>query len=1016
MNVVRACRKNSYTVLLLTAFLTVGGLWALFRLPSNIYPRLNFPRIVILAHSGVLSPQTMLVTVTRPLEEAAMTVEGVRRVQSKTIRGASQIFVMFQPGMDMRYALQLMQAQIGAARGALPPDTTVSVDRVMPTVYPVLSFILNGNVPDADLRDDALYVLRPMFTRIPGVGMVEVQGSDVREVSVVVHPQQALSHRLSLVNIADRLRATNDVTSVGWPPLGYRQYLLLSTGKYLDLGQIRDTVVATENGTPIRLGEIADVRFGSEDPRLLVYGNGRPAALLNISRQPGGNILQLAAQAKALAAHLGSAIPKTLHLSVVYDLAEFVQESISNVRDAVLLGAILAVLILFLFLRDARTTLIAATTLPLSVIGAFFFVRMFHGSLNLMSLGGMAIAIGLVIDDAVVIVENIYRHLGLGEGPDLGSENAVRELLAAVVGSTATVLAVFLPLGLLKGVVGEFFSSLCLALGVAVLLSLVYALTVIPLLSVRYLSHQTHQAHAEKLIGPINRVYERMVRWALGHRVLVLAVTVASLALAAFLYTTLKTGFLPRMDEGGYVLDYITPPGTSLDETNRMLHKIEVRIAEMPETAAFSRRTGAEMGLYATEPNTGDILVKLKPASRRSRSTQQVIDAMRAWCDRNVSGVDVEFTQVLQDMIDDMEGTRAPIEVKLFGSDQQELERLAAEIGPRIEAIPGIVDFRGPVRGNPEIVFHVDPVAAGRIGLTVAQVSQQAQAGLFGMTSTQFLQGDHTIGIRVRYPDWFRYNYADILQFPVVGADRQIVPLSAVARVRQIQGETSLKRENERLMVDLTAQLELLDLGSAVRRVQKVMNGVHLPVGYTYVLGGQYESQQNSFHDLLSVLALAIAAVFAVLVIEFRRFGPALIMLSAAPLSLVGVFAMLKVTGTALNVSSFMGIILMVGLVVKNGIILFDYVHKLWEGQGMPLGEALVEAGKIRVRPILMSTLATLFGLLPLSLGIGAGAALQKPLALAVIGGLMVSTFATLLVMPVLYSLFAGETPRKAAP
>ncbi|HEY2109382.1 MAG TPA: efflux RND transporter permease subunit [Candidatus Acidoferrales bacterium] len=1021
MNIVAFCRRNNYALYLLTAFLTIAGLVAIFQLPSNIYPELNFPRIVVLAHSGDLSPETMLLTVTRPLEESASTVQGFRRVRSKTIRGNTEISVLFNPDMDMQYALQLIQARISEARSSLPADMEIQVERISPAVFPVLSLILNGNVPDADLHDDAFYILKPIFSRVPGVGIIQVQATDTREVSVIVDPQKMLAHRLSLVEISAELKATNQVNSVGRLSKDYSQYLLLTTSQFTSLDDIRNTVVAIENGVPIRVSDVAEVRDGVEDRTTLITGNGQPAALINISRQIGGNILQLASEIRTQIRDLGSAIPKTLRISVVYDLAEFVSESIGSVRDAILIGAILAVLILFGFLRDARTTLVAAVSLPLSVIGTFFFLKAFGGTLNLMSLGGLAIAIGLIIDDAVVVIENIYRHLGLGEAPSVAAETGTSELLRAVIGSTATTLVVFLPLGLLKGFVGDFFSALSVTLSISILLSLVYAITLIPLLSQRFLSSQTHRAESAHFIEPVNRVYERAVRWALKHRGIVAGATIVTVILGVLLFLNLQTGFLPEMDEGGYVLDYRTPPGTSLDETNRILTEVERRIAAMPETASFSRRTGAEMGLFATEQNKGDVLVKMKPlchwprtwfgcpASNRRRSTDEVINDLRAQITQDIPGLDVEFVQILQDMLGDLEGSPEPVEIKLFGNNTQVLEHLAGEIQPRLEKIKGLVDFVGISKGNPEIVFSLNPALAGRAGLTPEQVSQQVIAGLLGISETQFRQADRTIGIRLRFPDSFRGDYSSVRQFPLVTPSKQILPLSSIAQVEEVRGENQLQRENQRLMVTLTARLQDLDLGTAIREVANVIKQTSFPLNTSYEIGGQYESQQSSFHDLLFVLGLALGVVFIVLVIQFRSLGPALIILSAAPLSLLGVFVMLFVTGTALNVSSFMGIILMVGLVVKNGIILFEYVHKLLEEEKLPLDEALIAAGKIRIRPILMTTLATLFGLLPLALGLGSGAELQKPLALAVIGGLLLSTFITLLVMPVLYSLLVSR-------
>jgi CzcA family heavy metal efflux pump len=857
------------------------------------------------------------------------------------------------------------------------------------------------------MRDYAFYILRPLFTRVQGVGNVEVQATQTREVSVIADPQKLLSHRLSLVDIADRLKATNEITSVGRLPKDYLQYLVLTTGQFTNLDQIRNTVVAVEANTPIYLRDVAEVRDGVDDPKILITGNGEDAALISVSRQIGGNIIQIVDDLKAYKDSVASSgtIPKTLRLSVVYDLAEFVHESIANVRDAVLIGAALAIVILFVFLREGRTTLIAATSLPLSVIGTFFFMMIFNGTLNLMSLGGLAIAIGLIIDDAVVIIENIYRHLGAGESPDKAAEEGTRELLSAVVGSTATTLVVFLPLGLLKGFVGDFFRALCMTLGVSVLLSLIFALSLIPLLSQRFLTLKAHRPSSDRFIEPVNRAYERAVRWSLGHRWIVAGVTVLMVACGVFMYTRLESGFLPEMDEGGYVLDYWMPPGTSLAQTDLVLRQIEQKVKKMDETDSFSRRTGAEMGLFVTQQNRGDILVKLKPRSERKRSCDEVINDIRAQVEQSHPEMVFEFSQILQDMLGDLQGTPEPVEVKLFGNNMQDLEKVADEIAPKLQKLDGIVDFKTVQKGNPEIVYHVDPAAAGRAGLTVDQVAAQVGAGLLGLTETSLRQADRTIDIRVRFPDSFRYNYESIRQFPIVTPTKQVIPLASLAQVEQIRGESELSRENQRLMVALTARLENRDLGSAIKEVQNLMSGIHMPEGATYEIGGQYESQQESFKELLTVLGLALAAVFTVLVAQFRQFLPALIILSAAPLALVGVFGMLVATATPLNVSSLMGIILMVGLVVKNGIILFEYVQKLLEEERLPLDEALIKAGRIRVRPILMTTLATLFGLLPLALGLGSGAELQKPLALAVIGGLLLSTFITLLVIPVFYSL-----------
>jgi CzcA family heavy metal efflux pump len=1002
MNLVRACRNNSRAVFLLTGALTVAGIFALFRLPSNIYPELNFPRIVVLVHAGDLSPDTMLLTITRPIEEQVSTVLGMRRVRSRTIRGGAEISVFFADNMDMQQALQLVQARVNEARGSLPPDTEIEVERLSPTVWPILSLVLNGNVPDADLRDYAVYNLRPAFSRVPGVARVEVDATDTREISVIVDPQRALAHRLSLPDIADRLKATNTVASVGRLDANYQQFLVLTNSQFKGLEDIANTVIGGDSGNAVRLKDVADVREGTADRRTLVTGNGKPAAIVNVTRQIGGNINSVSQQVKEIAFHSPNLIPNTLHLTTVYDLAEFVRESMASVRDAILIGSLLAVVVLYIFLRNASITTVAAISLPLTVAGTFFFVKLLGGTLNLMSLGGMAIAIGLVIDDAVVIVENIYRHIGEGESADEAAEKGTQELLGPVIGSTLTTVVVFLPLGFLQGAVGEFFVALSITLTAAVLLSLLFALTVVPLLAEYLLAKSSFQHSSARFIEPVNRLYERGIRWALGRRLIIVAVTAGMILVAYFAYRNVGSGFLPEMDEGGFVLDYLTPPGTSLSETDSLVRQMEAKVDKLPEKSAYSRRTGAELGLFATEQNKGDILVKLKPDSQRKRDIEEIMSDLRAQITKSIAGVHVEFVQILQDMLGDLEGSPEPVEIKIFGNSTEELNRVATDLGAKVQNVKGIVDYKGPQQGNPELVIEVDPALAAHVGLTVAQVADQLQAGLLGDTTTDFRLSDRLIPIRVRYPDTFRGQENNIRQYPILAGNKQVVLLESLAKVGTVRGQNELLRENQRLMVVLTARLENRDLGGAITDVKRVLAEYKFPVGYTYEIGGQYESQQSSFHDLLSVLGLALAAVFVVLVIQFRAFLPALVIISAAPLSLIGVFLLLLITGTPLNVSSFMGIILMVGLVVKNGIILFEYYERL-HGT-MSVTNALVQAGRIRLRPILMTTLCTLFGLLPLALGIGSGAELQKPLAIAVIGGLTVSTIITLVVIPVFYS------------
>jgi multidrug efflux pump subunit AcrB len=505
--------------------------------------------------------------------------------------------------------------------------------------------------------------------------------------------------------------------------------------------------------------------------------------------------------------------------------------------------------------------------------------------------------------------------------------------------------------------------------------------------------------------------YQSWLSRAIHRPLVVVVLTVVVAGVGLLFYSRLETGFLPEMDEGGYVIDYVTPAGTALAETDAMLSRVETILKSVPEVQGFTRRTGTELGLFATEQNSGDFVVRLKPQRERTRSSEEIISEQRARFAREVPGVEIEFVQLLSDMLGDLEGNPEPIEVKLFGDDLPTLLNVAGDVTSKMKSIDGLVDIVGPRLGNPELQVLIDSTRAARAGLTPDDITSQLAAGMLGSVATSVRRGDRLVDLRVRYPDKYRFDAAWVQDFPLTSQDGQVVPLQSTAAVRFIEGSAQLYREDLKQMLPITARLEGRDLGSAVGDLRQLLNAQRLPLGITYEIGGQYESQQRSFQSLLLVAALALLLVFALLVAQFRQFAAAVVIMSAAPLSLVGAFGLLLVTGTPLNVSSFMGVILLIGLIVKNGIILVDYAQALAD-RGAEWHEALVRAGGVRLRPILMTTLCTLFGLLPLALGLGPGAEMQRPLAIAVIGGLSVSTLVTLLFVPAVLAL-AG--PRRMA-
>jgi len=997
VNVAAAAQRHSRAAALVAAALVVGGIIAALALPSSIYPPLQFPRIVIVVHAGTLPPDTMMLTVTRPIEEAVMSVPGIRRVRSRSIRGAAEVSAQFAASTDMIVALQQVQNRIAEISGDLPMDSQIQVERMTPEVFPVFILSMTGALPTADLFDYATYVMKTELARVAGAGTIEVLSSDTREVEVVLDPAKLTAADLTVVDVSDTLNAQNTLMPVGRFQQSGLQHLALASGLWKSLDDIANAPLLVKNGATIRVRDIGTVTPGAPDRTLLVTGNGRDAVSVSIAQQIGANILDLKAGVDATLASIAKVLPAGIRITRVYDLAEFVEESIASVRDAILIGGLLAVVVLLVFLRDWRLTMIAAITLPMAVIPTFVFLWVFGGTINLMSLGGLAVAIGLVIDDAVVVVENIHRRAGEGGDSVVG---AVQQLMAPLVSSTLTTVVVFAPLGLLSGVPGQFFRALSLSLSVAVLISLALSITVVPLMARWATSHHTP---AGEWHGRIEGAYERMLGWMVGSPALSIAVALLLAVLTVGLFYSVGTGFFPAADEGGFVLDYLTPEGSALAETDRQVKEIEKLLSDTPEVASYSRRTGSELGLFATAQNTGDILVRLKPRNQRSRSSEDVIEELRDKLHDAVPLVDIEFVQLLQDMLGDLEGNPEPIEVKIFGSDPTVLADLADPIEEMLNKVRGVVDVVGVQKGNPEVTWTVDPVAAERYGLTIAQVSDQLAGNWLGEVATDLRLADRRVPVRVRLPDAYRFDPNWLPHTLIRSSEGKLIPVSEVAHMQRANGQGELKRENLRLMASITGRLEGRDMGSAVAEIRSHLDTMRLPIGYTYEIGGQYQAQQQSFRELLMVFALAVILVFTILVFQFNAWTPTILILLAAPLSLGGALLLLLLTGTDLNISSAMGLILLVGLVVKNGIMLLDFSEKLHE-QGEPLDRAIAHAGRIRLRPILMTTFCTLFGLLPLALGLGAGAELQKPLALAVIGGLSLSTPVTLLVVPGLYA------------
>jgi multidrug efflux pump subunit AcrB len=984
-------------LLLGCGLLVAAGGVAWMSLPTGLYPELSFPRIAVAATLPDATAELVRTNLTRPLEEALLPVLGVRRVRSRTIRGATEVSAWFDANQDMVVALQLVQARLAEIRPELPAAAQITAERVTPTSFPVFTVNVDGPLSVEKLRDIALFQLRPALSRVPGVGPVTVTAGAARELSVEVDPLRAEAAGLDAETVARRVADAVRIETVGRLDRAHQRAALVVRGAGITaLGEL---VVGGDATHPVRLAQVATIREGGSDPHLAVASPRGPAVVLSIARRPGGDVVALDHALFAEIARLAREVPPGVRLEPVYRQAPLVEAAAASVRDAIIIGTLLSSVIVAFFLargRRLRATALAALTIPASLAGACLALALRHDSLNVMSLGGMAIAVGLVIDDAVVMLEAIDAELDTGIPPRAAVERAVGRLLGPILSTTLTTVVVFAPLGAISGVVGTFFGSLALSLSAAVLVSLGLALFVLPPLAARWPSHEPDGGESR-----IGAAYERALRWTLARRKRALAgaaAFVVAIAIAAF--WLVPTGFLPELDEGGYVIDYFTPIGTALPDADGLGQKIDAVLKADPEVATFTRRLGAELGPpRATEASRGDIMVRLK---RGHAPIDDVMEHQRAELAAAVPGVRVELIQLLSDMLGDLEGSPEPIELKLFGEDLDELRRSAASVAAAIADVRGVVDlFNGQLGCSPERVLTVDEAAAGRLGLSAADVAGQLGAGLLGSSSATLPDRDRLLPVRVRWPDATRFSGSVLDTARLRTPAGRVVPLSSVARWQDGCGPGELLRENLQQMVLVTARLEGRDLGGAMTDIEARLKKLSLPRAVRLEIGGQRASQLESFRALAAAIGAALALVLLVCVFQLRSLGASLAILGAIPAALAGGLLALIITRAPLNVSSLLGMLLLVGLVVKNGILLAEHARRLLD-DGASREDAWVLGARRRLRPILMTTLATLLGLLPLAFGIGAGSELHRALAIAVVGGLAISTLATLFVVPAL--------------
>jgi CzcA family heavy metal efflux pump len=1006
--------RSTRTIFFFTAIFTVAGAYLSFQVPISVFPETSFPRVVIGIENGVMPVEQMQVTITKPIEDAVNAVPGLVTVRSTTSRGSAEVSLFFDWNQDMFHSLQLVDAALDKVRQTLPPAARVTTNRLTFATFPILGYSLtSGTVPQTRLWEIATYDLKPPLNRVAGVSTVIVQGGQVPEFHVVPNLALLAASGVTITDLVNAIQASNIVDSPGLYEANHQLILGLVGAQVHDAEQLRQLVVkTTPAGAPVRVADVATVEQATMPIYTTVTANGKDAVLLTIARQPSSNTVAVADAVAAQVAQLRQKLPPGVRLEPFYDQSQLVRDSISSVRDAIFIGLILACVILFLFLRDWTSSLVAGLVIPVTIAVTILVLWMIGQSFNLMTLGGLAAAIGLVIDDAIVVVENIVAHRDAGEHRTDAVRNALREITTPLVGSTITPVVVFLPLVSVSGVTGSFFRALAVTMAASLLTSLVLALTWTPGLSLTLLRRQPNgSAHGDHTAGRflkrVLQIHKRLLDWSLA-KPLWLGCACLLLVLATWAgYQALGSDLLPEMDEGGFILDYIMPAGSSLTETNRVLEHVERILRATPEVESTSRRTGLQMGLAAvTEANTGDFTVRLK--AKRSRAIDDIMADVRAQIRATEPELDIEFTQVLQDMIGDLSNAPEPIQIKIFANDAALLEQLGPRVGDAIGKIPGVVDVQDGIENTisgPATNFQVDPVVAARLGFTPAEVSADATSILDGLpASDPLIANGRPYTIRVRLGDEHRASLDAIQNTVFNSSSGHTATLGSLATVNQLPPQNEIRRENLQRLVVVTGRLEGSDLGTGMARVRETVAGLHLPASVRVEYGGTYEEQQKSFHDLLRVLLLALALVFGVLLTEFRNFPAPIAILTSSVLSISGVILALLVTRTTFNVASFMGLIMVIGIVAKNGILLLD-ADERFRSEGLEPADAMIHAAQRRLRPIMMTAIAAVCGMLPLAFALGAGSQMLQPLAIAVIGGLAISMVLSLVVTPVVYFL-----------
>ena len=991
--------KNPVTAILVMILL--GGLFAYSRLKTSLFPEITFPKIKIIAEAGLQPVDKMMVTVTKPLENAIKQVPDLITIRSATSRGACEISAFMDWNSNIDLAKQQIESKIAQVNNSLPPGVDITVEKMNPSILPVLGYSVetNGTRSAIDMKRLALNTIKPFLSQVQGVSEVRIIGGKQKEYWLTLNAQKMSTLAITPDMLSNTLAQTNFIKSNGYLSDYHLLYLTVTDATVHTLDQLQSLIISNNGKRVVQLKDIADVSVQEGVEYTKINANGKEGMLIAVIKQPNTNLVDLSDQVEKKIDELKKILPADVRLKPYYVQADFVKDSIKSVTDSLWIGLLLAILVAIIFLRSLKASTTIFITIPVTICLTLIVVYLVGYTLNIMTLGAMAAAIGLIIDDAIVVMEQIQRTHEEHplESPVILVEKAIRYLFPAMVGSSLSTIVIFIPFEWMSGVAGAYFKVMTNTMIITLACSFFVTWICLPVIylllggkKIKTSPKRVYQSHEVK--------QQRWVSFFIRKPYISFLIIIALAGTIYWILPRLETGFLPEMDEGSIVLDYNSPPGTSIGETDRILRQVEKIIVAVPEVSSYSRRTGTEMGFFITEPNRGDYLIQLK--KNRTRSTEDVIADIRKQIESSQPALRIDFGQVIGDMLGDLMTSVQPIAIKIFGTDTKLLQNLSDQIADSIKKIDGTADvFDGIVIAGPSVSVLPDLNKLAQFGLTPSALQFQMQTMLQGNIVGSILEKEQLANVRIVYPNSRNATVADIERMNVFLPSGRLKPITELATVKVNGGDAEIKRENLQSMGEVTARLENRDLGSVMNDIQKkISEGIVLPQGYHIEFGGAYADQQQSFKELLAILIASSLLVFTVILFLFRDFRVSLLIILLAVLGISGSYLALYITNTPLNVGSYTGLIMIVGIIGENAIFTFLQFRESIKERSVD--DSIIYSISTRLRPKLMTALGAIIALMPLALGIGTGAQLHQPLAIAVIGGFVMALPVLLIVLP----------------